>query len=207
MYLPDWHLVWIRLMWAPWWVRWLVSAFLVAVIVGVLAPLTAPVRNSALGWPWRAVVLGGFGLVVGGLLLALSQPARRVYVAAVDGLSEPDRSRAIRAVRRGDIPDKPPVLAAAIRLGTLSFGRSSPTRQAMTNGFFLVLWAGPAVMQIVGGDIRLGLPSPLWRRSTVCWPAGRGTRPGACKADFGCCAPQPPQHLARWRGRPNTSIR
>ena len=61
-----------------------------------------PDVSRQMGWTWDLVVLGGFSLTIGALMVALQHPIQLTYAAVLDGLSAPQRSEAVRALRRGD---------------------------------------------------------------------------------------------------------
>jgi predicted chitinase len=121
--------VWFRLIGAPWWVRWLVTALLVALFLAPTLAVSVPDVAHSAGWAWGLVILGTYSLVFAAVAAALQRPVQRTYLAALDGLSGPQRSEAVRTLRHGAIPADPAVLAAAIRVRTLSMAYQRRARR------------------------------------------------------------------------------
>jgi len=111
--------MWARLVVAPWWVVWLVNAATFAVTLLAICVLGFP-RFAASGWtsPLLSVLI--FSAIVTALTTRARRPVQQSYARTVAGLSLPQRSQAVRALRRDEVRSDPPVLAAAIRLGNLS---------------------------------------------------------------------------------------
>jgi hypothetical protein len=153
--------MWVRLISAPWWVRWLVTALLVALLLApILAVFVPDVAHSA-RWAWGLLFLGIYSLVLAAVAAALQRPVQRTYLAAFDGLSRPQRSEAVRALRRGEVPADPAVVAAAIRVGTLSMAYQRRARRWNRTSRWWVpgLWVVLAAVGFLAGDIRHGA---LW---------------------------------------------
>jgi predicted chitinase len=118
--------VWVRLIGdGLWWARWLVTALLLAPILAVPVPDVAQLG----GWAWGLVILGSYSLVFAAIAAAVRRPIQRTYLAAFDGLSRPQWSEAVGALRRSEIPPDPGVLAAAIRVRTGSVACRRRARQ------------------------------------------------------------------------------
>jgi 4-amino-4-deoxy-L-arabinose transferase-like glycosyltransferase len=111
--------MWARLVVAPWWVLWLVNAALFAAALIAICALGLPGFTDA-GWIWPLVSVVGFSLIATALTTIAQRPVQQSYAPAIAGLSLPQRSQAAKALRRGEIPSDPRVLAAAIRVGNLS---------------------------------------------------------------------------------------
>jgi hypothetical protein len=138
-------------------VRWLVAACWVAACYLALTALALPQFFEALGWTWGSVWIGAFSLIATGLLTLAQRPTQQRLAADVAGLSRPQRSQIITALRGGDAPADPRVLAAAIRVGALSMAYRRRTSRSQR----IVTWLIPAllivatVLSLVGNDARL----------------------------------------------------
>ena len=128
---------------------------------------------------WRGPGLVVFcvvgGLVFGGLIAAVTQPAHRRYLSAVAGLGTEDRKRVAVALRSGEVPTDPGVLAAAIEVGQNFLSRGGSThRRLVLNGVSAVLFLGAGILYLTGGNARMGgfwiglavlvIGSALWDR-------------------------------------------
>jgi hypothetical protein len=71
----------------------------------------------------------------------------------------PQRSQAAKALRRGEIPSDPRVLAAAIRVGNLSlaYRRRVPLWQKRLRWIVPALWIIAGILEFVGNNVRTGL--------------------------------------------------
>src|ERR1700742_1475989 len=111
--------MWARLVVAPWWVRWLVNAATFTVTLVAICVLGFPGFASA-GWTWPLLSVLAFSVVATALIARARRPIQQSYARTVDGLNLSQRSQAVKALRRGEVPPDPAVLAAAIRIGNLS---------------------------------------------------------------------------------------
>lgn len=141
--------MWIRLLGAPWWQRWLVQLCIAVVCFGLIAPFAAPHLMAGMRWSWRLLLVGGAAVFFAALMAVSTRRASREYRAATRGLDRAERSRAIRASLRGEVPAGTAVLAAALRIGAirLGHGRSTPNRIAVTYGLLFAGW----LLLTVGG--------------------------------------------------------
>lgn len=153
--------MWARLVVAPWWVRWLVAAFWVAAAYIAFAALLIPSFFKALGWTWGPIWITGFSLIATALLTHDQRPIQQRFAAAVAGLNRPQRSRVVKALRRGEIPADPQVLAAAIRVGALSkaYRRRASRSQQVFKWSIPVLLIVAVVLDLIGNDKR---QAALW---------------------------------------------
>lgn len=158
--------MWARLIVAPWWVRWLVAALWVTAGYIGLAALLLPSFFEALGWMWGPIWVAGFSLIATGLLTLAQRPVQRRVAAKVAGLSRPQRSQVVKALRRGEIPSEPQVLAAAIRVGVLSlaYRRRASRTQRVLQWSIPVLMTIAVVLDLVGNDMRQAV---LWAAVAV----------------------------------------
>lgn len=149
--------MWARLVVAPWWVLWLVNASTVAVVFIGICVLGIP-GFTATGWVWPLVSVVGFSVLVAAMVTIAQRPVQQSYAPAVAGLSLPQRSQAARALRRGEVPSDPQVLAAAVRVGTLSmaYQRRVTRAQRIFRWLLPVLWIVAGALGFVGGDTRSG---------------------------------------------------
>jgi hypothetical protein len=146
-----------RVLAAPWWVRWLLYACLFAVIELALAPLFLIDMFRDWGWPGYAVFVVVGGVIFGGLVTASTQPAHRAYLSAVAGLGTDGRERAAAALRSGEVPTDPAVLAAAIQLGENYLSRGSATTQRLVlSGVTSVVFLAGGIVYIAHGNARVG---------------------------------------------------
>lgn len=187
--------MWARLVVAPWWVHWLLNAAILAVTLSVLGAFVFP-GLMALGWAWPLLSLVAFSLIVTALLTRARRPVQQSYARIVAGLNLEQRSNVVRALRTGEAPSDPAVLAAAIRVGDLSaaYLRRVPPWQRRLAWLVPLLAAAAAVLEFVGHDARLGL---VWAALAllVAIRLGRTTR----------AARQLPQRLELLRSAANSS--
>jgi hypothetical protein len=104
---------------APFWQRWLVSALWCAVWIIPFGILLVPDFLANLGRTYGMASLVAFSVVASGLITLVQRPLQRSFAAAVAGTTRDQRSRIVKALRRGDVPADPQVLTAAIRIGDL----------------------------------------------------------------------------------------
>ncbi len=150
--------MWARLVVAPWWVLWLVNAATFTVTLVVICVLGFS-GFAALGWTWPLLSVLGFSVVTTALITLSRRPIQRSYARTVAGLSLPERSQAVRALRRGEAPSDPAVLAAAIRIGNLSmaYQRRVPRWQKRLAWCVPLLWVVAGVLEFIGNNPRGGL--------------------------------------------------
>jgi hypothetical protein len=164
-----------RVIAAPAWARWLIYGGLFAVIEIALAPLLMRELVSEWRWPTYVMFAVVVGVAFGGVIAAITQPAHRTYLSAVAGLGPEDRQRAAAALRTGEAPTNPAVLAAAIKLGQsfLNAG-SSTTQRLVLNVVVAVAFLGAGIVYLTHDDAPLGgfwiglsvlyLAATLWER-------------------------------------------
>lgn len=107
----------------PWWLRWLITwAFLGCSFVVVF--------GLQVSHPWERVAPPVLGLALAGLSFAaagastlLQSTARAAYTQALAGLSPTQQTAVSHALRSGDVPGDPRVLAAAVRCGAVIEGQ------------------------------------------------------------------------------------
>jgi hypothetical protein len=143
---------------APWWVLWLVNASVFAVGLIAICVLGIP-GFVATGWVWPLVWMVGFSLIATAMVTVAQRPIQQSYAPAVAGLSPPQRSQAAKALRHGEVPSDPQVLAAAVRVGNLSmaYQRRVPRWQRVFRWCLPVLWIVAGVLGFVGDNTRSGL--------------------------------------------------
>jgi hypothetical protein len=149
--------VWARLVVAPQWVLWLVNAAVFAVALIAICVLGIP-GFAATGWVWPLVSVVGFSLIATAIKTIAQRPIQQSYAPAVAGLSLPQRSQAGKALRRGEVPSDPQVLAAALRVGNLSmaYQRRVPPWQRVFRWCVPILWIVAGALGFVGGNARSG---------------------------------------------------
>jgi hypothetical protein len=150
--------MWARLVVAPWWVLWLVNAATFTVTLVAICALGFP-GFAASGWTWPLLSVLGFSVVATGLITLARRPIQQSYARTVEGLDLPQRSQAVKALRRGEVAPDPAVLAAAIRIGNLSmaYQRRVPRWQRRLAWCVPVLWGAGGVLAFVGNNPRGGL--------------------------------------------------
>ncbi|BBZ15166.1 hypothetical protein MBRA_53610 (plasmid) [Mycobacterium branderi] len=151
---------------APWWARWLVNGLVSAVMLTAIVAALFPGFVGRTGWLWALVSLAGLSLAVAGPMVYLEKPVRHQYAAALTGLNLEQRSQVSRALRRGEVPSDPRVLASAIRVGTVSLAylRRATRWQTTAKWWMPAMYLVLAVLAFVDNDIRRGL---LWTGFTV----------------------------------------
>ncbi|CDO87651.1 hypothetical protein AWC29_27740 [Mycobacterium triplex] len=150
--------MWARLVVAPWWVLWLVNAATFTIALSVICGLGLP-GFAASGWIWPLLSVLMFSVIVTALTTPARRPIQQSYARTVTGLDLAQRSQAVKALRGGEVPSDPAVLAAAIRIGDLSmaYRRRVPVWQRRVAWAVPVLWVVAAVLEFVGNDMRAGL--------------------------------------------------
>ncbi|WAC90236.1 hypothetical protein [Mycobacterium sp. Aquia_213] len=150
--------MWARLVVAPWWVLWLVNAAIFTVTLSVICALGLP-GFAASGWTWPLLSILVFSMIVTALMTRARRPIQQSYALTVTGLDLAQRLQAGKALRRGEIPTDPVVLAAAIRIGNLSmaYQRRVPRWQRRLAWVVPVLWVVAATLEFVGNNARAGL--------------------------------------------------
>ncbi len=110
----------IRVLVQPWWLRWLITWVFLACAFVVIFGLQ-------ITHPWERVPPTVLGLALAGLSFAaagaatlLQSPARAAYTQALAGLSSTQEAAASHALRGGDVPADPSVLAGALRCGAVT---------------------------------------------------------------------------------------
>jgi hypothetical protein len=143
---------------APWWARWLYLAAVATTALVVISAVMFPTLFYSFGWLGALLVLLGLGLA-GAVPIALVQTqVLKSYGSALAGLNLEQRAEVLRALRNGQVPDDPRVLAAAVRAGTISLahrrraGRQKIARWAVLGGYTLIALSG-----FIGSNPRLGV--------------------------------------------------
>lgn len=143
-----------RLLGAPWWLRWILLSLSNAVILAVMWRFRIPDIHGTAAVVW---VVGG-GLACAALITAAQQRKHHAYTAALAGLNNEQRSQAVRALSRGDIPADPVVLWAAMQVaGVLAAGRTPSRGMRILRLFIVAWWPVVAVLHFVDGKITEGL--------------------------------------------------
>lgn len=182
--------MWIRMIAAPWWVRWLVSASVMAVTLTACVALLFPDFFAATGWLWGLVAVISFSLAFAAAAIVIQNPVRQSYAAAVTGLNSQQRSQTRKVLRSGEVPSDPQVLAAAIRLGTLSqaYLRRAAPWQKTAKWWMPALYVVLAVLNFTTDTPRQGL---LWLGFALYFAAYYGWTSHRAR--------QLPQHIERLR--------
>jgi hypothetical protein len=172
--------MWARLVVAPWWVLWLVNAAIFTVTLVAICALGFPGFADS-GWTWPVLSVLGFSLVATALITLARWPTQQSYARTVDGLNPPQRAQAANALRRGEVPSDPAVLAAAIRIGNLSaaYQRRVPRWQRRLAWCVPVLWVLAGVLAFVGNNWRGGLTwsaLALWIALRLVWASRKARR-------------------------------
>ncbi len=149
--------MWARLVVAPWWVRWFASASRLALGFIPLALLLVPDLVFHLVPGLMAVL--GFTFFFAAPITLVQRPTQRGFAAAVAGLSGRQRTQVARALRRGEIPSDPDVLAAAIRVGTLTmaYRRRAPSWQKTSKWWLPAMYMGIGLLEFLLNDTRRGV--------------------------------------------------
>lgn len=137
-----------RFLLQQWWVRFAVTA-------GLGAALYIPFwllyfGNRATDPRWLALQAGVVVVGIAVLAVGIQQRPHRYCTTAVAGLDKHQRSQAITSLWRGDPPDDPAVLAAAIQMGSVIL----ETRKQMPR-WLVRLWWLPIVLMISGASLML----------------------------------------------------
>jgi hypothetical protein len=112
--------MWARMIVAPWWVRWLVDAAVVTLALLAITAATWPTFFAVHGWLLGVAVLLGFGLAAAVPVVRVQSSVQHAYADALTGLNLEQRTQIVKALRRGEVPADPRVLAAAVRAGAVS---------------------------------------------------------------------------------------
>jgi hypothetical protein len=172
--------MWARLVVAPWWALWLVNAATFTVTLVAICVLGFS-SFAASGWTWPLLAVLGFSVVVTGLMTLARRPIQQSYARTVTGLNLSQRSQAVRALRRDEVPADPAVLAAAVRIGNLSmaYRRRVPRWQKRLAWCVPVLWVIAGVLAFVGDNARGGLTwsaLALWIAARLLWATHKARR-------------------------------
>ncbi|MGA7134022.1 MAG: hypothetical protein WBZ15_17070, partial [Mycobacterium sp.] len=130
-----------RLWLSPLWVQWLLRAAIFAVFVGGFVLVMYPMSVYRMGWLLTALAVIGLSTVTSGATAYMRRPIRRRYLDALQGLDRPRSLAALEALRTGEVPADPDVLAAAIRTGALA----QAYRRGTTRAQRAARWWIPAV--------------------------------------------------------------
>lgn len=123
-----------RLWLSPWWVRGLVQATIFAIFIGAVVVEFYPMFIVRVGSPLTALAVIALCASVTGAVLYFQRPVRQRGLDALGGRTRQHRLAALAALRTGDVPGDPDVLAAAIRGGELAKAyrrKVSRTQRAM----------------------------------------------------------------------------
>jgi hypothetical protein len=172
--------MWARLVVAPWWALWLVNAATFTVTLVAICVLGFSSFATS-GWTWPLLAVLGFSVVVTGLMTLARRPIQQSYARTVTGLNLSQRSQAVRALRRDEVPADPAVLAAAVRIGNLSmaYRRRVPRWQKRLAWCVPVLWVIAGVLAFVGDNARGGLTwsaLALWIAARLLWATYKARR-------------------------------
>lgn len=108
-----------RLWLSPLWVQGLIQAAVSTIFVGAVVVELYPMFIRRVGWPLSALAVTGLCGITIGSVLFLQRPVRQRGLAALGSGTRQHRLMALRALRRGEVPADPQVLASAIRYGDL----------------------------------------------------------------------------------------
>lgn len=152
--------MWARMVVAPWWLRWLVDAAVAAVALTAIVAAILPTFVATTGL-WGLVALLGFSLAAAAPIVLVQTSVQRSYAAALAGLTLEQRTQTVKALRGGQVPSDPRVLAAAIRVGTISraYGRRAARWQKTAIWWLPATYAAGAVVFEFTGNTRQAL---LW---------------------------------------------
>jgi hypothetical protein len=146
---------------SPWWVRWLAGGVATAATLAAVTAMMWPTFLPSSDWAAKAAAIGISGLAIASALLYAQQPWRQAYIATLRGLDRSQQGQALQALRRGEMPPDPAVLAGAIRAGALS----TAYRNAITKSQKATRWWMPALYLVISAlqwpthELRKGL---LW---------------------------------------------
>lgn len=131
---------------------------LTVVVYGPLMPLLRSESNTP-DWRFFLVEVAPLSVGLATVITLIQRPIRRSFVAALEGLDRVQRQQAITAVWRGDVPDDPAVLSAAIRLGSVVLGvqQRAPRWATRSRWVAPILLAALAIAEFAGGDDRRAL--------------------------------------------------
>jgi hypothetical protein len=151
----------IRLFFAPFWVRWLATGLLLSAWLLGAAWVGTRNRGNFPGPAWAVATVLGFAFAASALSTLAQRPVQRSFAAAVAGLGAAQRVQAFKALRRGEAPSDPRVLAAAVRVGALSmaYRRRQSRRQRVGRWVALGLLLVAVVLAAIGRDVRTAV---LW---------------------------------------------
>ncbi len=151
--------VWARFVVAPWWGRWLISTLWMALWLVFTVALLTPYLVSNIGWPYALLSIVVLSLFVSALMMVIQAPVQQSYAAALTGLTAKQRTQAVKALRLGDVPAEPEVLAAAIRAGTLmmAYRRQAAPWLRTSKWWLPVLWIAIGVVEFLANDTRRGI--------------------------------------------------
>lgn len=153
--------LWARMIVAPWWARWLAGAAIAAVALTAISAVAFPTFFARLGSLPGALALLGFSLAAAAPVTLVQTPVLRSYAPALTGLNLQERTQVLAALRTGQIPPDPRVLAAAVRAGNISLAHRRRTARWQKSarwwvpGTYIVL----AVLAFLSSNPRQGL---LW---------------------------------------------
>lgn len=129
-----------RLWLLPLWVQGLArGGIYVLPVVGVLM-VTAPMFIYRMGWPLTVLSVIALCAVVTAAALCVERPVRRRYLDTLAGLNRSQSLAALEALRTGEVPSDPDVLAAAVRVGAISVGYQRTASRAQR----AARWCAPA---------------------------------------------------------------
>jgi hypothetical protein len=141
----------------PLWARGLVRGAIMAIAIGALISVLYPTFVYRMGWLLTALSVIALCAVATGATLYIQRPVRQRAVQALGGLDRPRSLAALEALRTGEVPADPDVLAAAIRTGALAQAYRRKTTRAQR----VARWCVPAVA-ITWGVVELfRLPVPF----------------------------------------------
>ncbi|BBZ15158.1 hypothetical protein [Mycobacterium branderi] len=134
----------------PLWVQGLVRAAIFALAVGAVVYVLYPTFIYRMGVLLSALSVIALCGIAMGATLYIQRPVRQRAVQALGGLDRPRSLTALEALRTGEVPSDPEVLAAAIRAGTLAQAYRRKTTRAQR----AAQWCIP-VVAITAGVVEL----------------------------------------------------
>jgi hypothetical protein len=106
-----------RLWLSPLWVQGLVKAAICTIFVGAVVVELYPMFILRVGWPLTALAVIALCVITTSAVLLMQRPARQRGLDALGGGTQQDRLAVLAALRTGEVPTDPGVIAGAIRYG------------------------------------------------------------------------------------------
>jgi hypothetical protein len=142
----------------PLWVQGLVRGAICAVAIGAMIRMLYPMFVYRMGWPLTALSVIALCAAATGATLYLRRAVRQRSVEALGGLDRRRSLAALEALRTGEVPADPDVLAAAIRAGTLvqAYRRTRTRAQRAAQGLVPVVAITSGVVEFFRLPVAFG---------------------------------------------------